>query len=127
MKPSTNVFKWLNRLMVVVFLASAVVQYNDPDPLVWILIYGLAAAASLAAVNWNRAWLLSSIVGAVTLAWSVALLPHFFGKVGFSGIFESMTMKSAEVEYAREFGGLMIVTAWMAVVTLVSLKTEKNK
>ena len=122
-----NVFKWLNRLMVVVFLASAVVQYNDPDPLVWILIYGLAAAASLAAVSWNRAWLLSSVVGVVAIVWSVALVPHFFGKVGFFEISESMTMKSDDVEYAREFGGLLIVAAWMAVVTLVSLKMEKNK
>ncbi len=127
MNPSTNVIKWLYRLMVVVFVASAVVQYNDPDPLVWILIYGLAAAASLAAVSWNRAWLLSSIVGVVAIVWSVAIVPHFFGKVGFSEIFESMTMKSVEVEYAREFGGLLIVAAWMAVVTLVSLKMEKNK
>ena len=127
MNPSTNVFKWLNRLMVIVFLASAVIQHNDPDPLIWILIYGLAAALSLVAVSWHRAWLLSSTLGVIAIVWSIALVPNFFGQVGFSELFESMTMKSAEVEHTREFGGLLIIATWMAVVTLVSLKMEKNK
>ena len=127
MNPSTNVFKWLNRLMVIVFLASAVIQHNDPDPLIWILIYGLAAAVSLVTVSWHRAWLLSSTLGVIAIVWSIALAPNFFGQVGFPEIFESMTMKSAEVEHTREFGGLLIIATWMAVVTLVSLKTEKNK
>jgi len=41
-------FKAFNLLMVVLFLLSASVQLNDPDPMLWISVYVLAAAFSMA-------------------------------------------------------------------------------
>ena len=40
---------FLNALFFVAYLLSAIVQYNDPDALPWILIY-LAASLNLIAV-----------------------------------------------------------------------------
>ncbi len=41
------VFKVANWLMIAAFLFSVAVQYNDPDPIRWMLVYGLAALACI--------------------------------------------------------------------------------
>ena len=50
-----------NWIAALVFATCAVLQYNDPDPLRWILIYGAAAATSLVywrlRPRWLRIWL----------------------------------------------------------------------
>ena len=35
-----------NYVMLAVFILCIAVQYNDPDPGIWMLIYGLAAIVS---------------------------------------------------------------------------------
>ncbi len=103
----------LNVVLTVAFLFSVLVQHNDPDGLVWIGIYGAAAAVCFAfAVHRMRSWH-AYAVGIIALAWAVALVPSFWGHVGLSDLFGSFEMKSAAVERAREFGGLLIVAAWM--------------
>lgn len=107
-----------NRLMTVLFLIAAVLQYNDPDPLRWMAIYGLAALACLLAL---AGWLprpLSALVGLAALAWAATLAPAVVGRVSIGELFESFTMKSQSVEEAREMGGLLVVAAWMAVLAL---------
>ena len=37
-------------MMAVLFLIAAALQYNDPDPLRWMAIYGLAVLACLLAL-----------------------------------------------------------------------------
>ena len=41
--------KVLNLILAVMFLLFAFVQINDPDPVLWILIYGLMAVACILA------------------------------------------------------------------------------
>ena len=114
-------FQWL---MTAAFTFSAAVQYNDPDPLPWMAIYGTAAAASAWAALKARGypWALSALVGAVALVWGLSLLPQVVGKVRLPELFASWEMRSPRVEVAREAGGLLIVAAWMAVTTLVRLR-----
>ncbi|MDP5061169.1 MAG: transmembrane 220 family protein, partial [Maribacter sp.] len=40
-------FKILGYVFAVLFTVGAVLQYNDPDSLNWIIIYGVAALISL--------------------------------------------------------------------------------
>ena len=40
------VFKVISAGMVIVFIASCAVQYNDPDPLTWVIAYGIAGVFS---------------------------------------------------------------------------------
>ena len=42
---SRKVFAIANGIMAAMFLLSAVLQYNDPDPLRWIALYAAAALA----------------------------------------------------------------------------------
>ena len=105
--------------MAVLFLIAAALQYNDPDPLRWMAIYGLAALACLLALAGRLPRLAPALIGLATLAWAATLAPGVVGRVSIGELFESYAMKSEPVEEAREMGGLLVVTAWMAVLALV--------
>ena len=40
-------FKTLGFVFAILFAIGAVLQYNDPDSLHWIIVYGIAALVSL--------------------------------------------------------------------------------
>ncbi|MEO6726888.1 MAG: transmembrane 220 family protein [Blastocatellia bacterium] len=119
--------KILNYVMTAAFLFSVAVQYNDPDPLRWMAIYGAAAAACVMAIQRRGEWLLPAAIGAIALVWALSYAPQVIGKVRFGELFEAFEMKDARVEVAREMGGLLIVTVWMAVLTVVSLRRRAAK
>ena len=110
----------LNGFMALLFLFAAAVQYNDPDPLQWMAIYAAAAVLSGLAA-WRITifpWLAPALVGLIALLWAASIAPRALGKVPLSEMFRSWEMKSPVVEENREMFGLLIVTAWMVVLTL---------
>ena len=113
-----KLFKPLNYVMLAMFLFSLAVQYNDPDPWVWMTIYGLAAAACLLANKQPSQWWLSGALLLVTIGWAATIAPRVLGRVAFAELFEAWEMKDLRVEEAREFGGLLIVAVWMLVLFL---------
>jgi hypothetical protein len=54
--------------MAVLFLVAAAVQYNDPDPLRWMAIYGLAGLACLLALAGWLPRLAPVLIGLAALA-----------------------------------------------------------
>ena len=112
----SKVLTILNYSMLAVFLLCVVVQYNDPDPLGWSLIYSAAALNCLFAARWRFHWSMPALVIVVALVAAGTLAPNVIGKVSFGDIFASVRMKSIEVEQAREFGGLFIIATWMTVL-----------
>jgi hypothetical protein len=113
-------FKIANWVMLVAFLFSVAVQYNDPDPVRWMLIYGLAALACILKLMGRLKWYLPAAVGAAAFGWAASLAPHVIGKTTFGEMFQSFDMINTVVEEAREMGGLLIVVAWMGVLVAVS-------
>jgi hypothetical protein len=115
---ATTVF---NAIFLIAFLLSALVQYNDPDALPWILIY-LAAAAMCILQTLARCprWLPVTLL-IVSLGWMGALLPAIVGQVSPAEVFESISMRTRAVEEAREIGGLALVAAWSAVLALLPI------
>jgi hypothetical protein len=99
--------------MAALYLLSVAVQYNDPDPLRWIAIYGAAAVAAawLPSRRWAIGLALATAVAA--LVWAVALTPEIWGRVGFSDLWKKMSEKGGAVEVEREIGGLVIVVGWL--------------
>jgi hypothetical protein len=104
--------------MMVMFLFSMAVQYNDPDPLHWMAIYGAAAVACVLALRNRLHPAVSAAIGAVAVVWAVTLAPGVWGQVGFNELFQEFEMSSPLIEEAREMGGLFIVAVWMAVLSL---------
>jgi Transmembrane family 220, helix len=112
-------FRALNAGMALLFLFAAVVQYNDPDPLRWVAIYGAACVASIRAAAgrpFHPAF--ATGIAAVALIWSLAIMFPGQGGAAYRHMFDAWEMTAANVEEARETVGLLIVAAWMAALAV---------
>jgi hypothetical protein len=122
-----KLFKPLNYLFLALFVSSVIVQYNDPDPWVWMTIYGLAATACVVAMPQPGQWLLSGVLLLITTLWAASIAPRVWGRVAFGELFEAWEMKDLRVEEAREFGGLLIVAVWMLVLFVRACQTRLTR
>jgi hypothetical protein len=101
-------------LAFLLFAAAVLVQYNDPDALFWMLIYGSIAALSLAAF-FDRYY--PRITAALALVYLIAVfwfLPNFLNTS--LEAFSSVRMKNVEHELVRETWGLLICFVWTLVL-----------
>ncbi len=107
--------KTLALIFALIFVLFAAVQYNDPDPQVWIPIYAFAAVACVMAyAGLGRPWfyVLMALVYAGTAIWQWP--PAFEGF-----LLDKIGMKTINIELAREAGGLaicavaMLTMAWL--------------
>ena len=113
----SRLFRWVNWAMVPLFLLAVVVQWNDPDPVRWMAVYGAAFGVSLAvALRGRLAMTIPILVGLVALLWSLTAMTGGAPAAGYSHMFDAWEMKSESIEAAREATGLLIVAAWMFVV-----------
>ena len=114
------VFRALNGLMAALFALAVAVQYNDPDPVRWMAIYGAACVVTLLVAIRGHAPLAASVaVGFIALAWCVYWASTSRAALGTYGhMFDAWEMKNEPIEEAREASGLLIVSVWMAVVAL---------
>lgn len=115
MKPG-RAFRALAALMCGMFLLSVAVQWNDPDPWLWMPIYGLAAALA----GLGAAGRLPLGPNAAALALFLALFALWAPSLVTARreAFEHWHMLSAHDEQAREAGGLALCALWSAVQTL---------
>jgi hypothetical protein len=122
------VIRVLNGIMAVLFVVSAALQWNDPDPLEWAAMYLAAATAcGLFALGRREAPYVALAVCAVAVVWAATLLPSVVGRVAPSEMFESMQAKDGMVEVARESGGLLIVAAWSATIGVLGLRRARPR
>ncbi len=101
-----KIFGWLFGILC---LVSAVLQYNDPDPMVWISIYVIIAAISFA-------FALGKVKAVVPLlAGVIAILGCWYT---FPEQFQGFTIGEGDIkniEEGRESIGLLIVALVMFV------------
>jgi len=118
--------KLLNWLFCLSFLLSAVLQYNDPDPVVWILMWGVAGVACLLHGIGKLPQKLPIIVGVIALVWGFALLPGIIrtaADIRWNEVFMQASMSNITVEWVREMGGLLIIAIWMGVLVMKDRKS----
>lgn len=107
-----------NYVMAAVFFFCVVVQYNDPDPVQWMTIYGLGTIACILYLTRKLKWYISGAIGLAALIWAATILPDVLGKpTDWPHVFGTMHMISPTVENTREIGGLLIVACWMFILT----------
>ena len=93
-------------VMAVIFVIFAVLQYNDPDPYVWIPIYLYAALLSILFYRGQvPAWLLW-VSAAVFLAGAIYMWPEHW-----QGVALEQGMKTMDIEHGRESLGLGLCVA----------------
>jgi hypothetical protein len=118
---------WLgaNAIMLLMFAFSVVVQVNDPDPLVWMTVYGAAAVVCGLELRRRTPWWAACGVGVVALVWAVTIAPRVVGVVPFTSMFAEFEMKDAGVEEAREMYGLLLVAAWMLAIEVAVIRRRR--
>jgi drug/metabolite transporter (DMT)-like permease len=114
MSPGKGILRPLNIGMTIIFLLCAAVQYNDPDPLQWMTIYGVAAGACVLALRGRLSVLAAALIAAVALTWAAALAPGVAGRSNVALL----------AEEGRETLGLLIVGLWMIVLVIAIRKPQ---
>ncbi len=118
MSPSSLGWRAADAVMLLLFAFGAAVQLNDPDPVRWIAVFALAAAACLLSLLRRLRWAPPAILGAAALTWAATLAPRVVGRVPFGEMFGAFEMKNVGVEESREMYGLLIIGTWMAVLAV---------
>ena len=102
----------LNSFLALMFLAFAFVQVNDPDPILWILIYGAMAVLSVMAIFEYYVPIVLYLLGVGYAVYLILLFPgmmDWFHSADRSLLFDDLAkMQYYYIEEAREFLGLMI-------------------
>ncbi len=97
------------------FILFAGFQFNDPDPQVWIPIYGFAAMACfMAYFGVGKPWFFWGMAAIYIVAAVYQWPPKFEGF-----LFSEIGMRSINIEQAREAGGLAICAAVMSLLALL--------
>jgi hypothetical protein len=121
--------KIFNIVFLVLFVISAGLQYNDPDPALWILIYLFGAMICFFAIR-KKFYPRLSLAGIILLF--IYALYLFFDKDGVlswltehqaENIAGSMKASSPWIEETREFFGLLILISVLSI-NFFSLRKE---
>lgn len=122
--------KVLNLVLAALFLLFAFVQINDPDPALWILIYGLMAVACILAAF--RYYYLTALV-VLLVAYVGYSFVFVSGMIEWlrsedrSLIFDDLAkMQYPYIEESREFMGLWICIL-VLVMHLFSARTARRR
>lgn len=118
----------VNFILAVLFLVFAFVQINDPDPLIWILIYGAMAVASVMAIF---AYYPFRFLLALLVAYTVYSFTYFDGVVEWlrqdnkAGLFDEIAkMEHWYIEEAREFLGLLICIIVLVIYIILARRKK---
>ena len=124
-----KLMKTLNLFFIILFVFSAALQYNDPDPYVWIPIY-LYAAVLCALAAKKKFYPMAYWIGIVV--YGVYAAYEFFAKDGVldwmqkhhaENIASTMKAETPWIEETREFFGLII----LIVVLLMNYFYSRKK
>ncbi len=119
--------KIFNIVFAIIFLAFAAVQYNDPDPFLWIGIYGMMTIVCVLAVigRFYKIFMITLMVG--YLVYAAMLLPAcitWLQSDDRSLLFDDIAkMQFPYIEETREFLGLMICI----IVLLINYIRKPNQ
>ena len=114
-----------NVVAALMFAASVAVQYNDPDPLPWMAIYGGAAIIALLEISHRVRPVFPALLSLTALGWAATIAPRVIWKVPFAEMFGAFEMKNVGIEESREMYGLLLVALWMAAVALAGWRRGK--
>ena len=117
----------VNFILAVMFLVFAFVQINDPDPVIWILIYGAMAVLSIMAIFnfYPKKFIIGLMVLYILYSFVyVRGVWEWLQQEDKSLLFDDVAkMQYPYVEQAREFLGLLICII-VLIVFVVRLRRK---
>ncbi len=116
-----SIFKILGFLFAILFLVAAILQYNDPDSLIWIIIWGFAALFSLAFALQKISFMPLFFSGVMALGGFFYCYPEKFEgfEIGGGAI--------KNVEEGREAFGLLIIAVVLLAFAWKTYSARKLK
>lgn len=121
--------KIFNIVVIFLFIVFAGLQYNDPDPYIWVTIYLYGALVSYLALSNRFKPALYYIGFTVYLGYALFLLFDKTGAISWAtehhaeNIVQSMKATKPWIEETREFGGLAI----LLTVFVINFFHQKKK
>jgi hypothetical protein len=117
------ILKFINFVMLLLFTLSVLVQYNDPDPVSWMLIYGAGCAICILFAMKKMRWTLlgGALVAAVSGILVLFKIPDLTVN-GFRHMLDDVHMTQQGVEAAREFLGLLIIVVWVLILAFFAYR-----
>ncbi len=103
-------------ILAIIFILFAAVQYNDPDPYIWIPIYGAVAVVCI--LSHQKKYyppIILAILGGLSIYW-MTYIPSVIQwfKDGMPSIASTMKAETPFVELIREFFGLLLAMLTLA-------------
>jgi hypothetical protein len=123
--------KVINIILIVVFVLSAALQYNDPDPYLWIPVYLFGAFLCYRAIiqKYDLPFYVLGFIGygsyAVYLFFSDSGVLSWWQDHHAENIAQSMKATKPWIEETREFIGLLLLIATM-IMNTVWLSKRRN-
>ena len=120
----------VNFLFAVMFLTFAFVQINDPDPVIWILIYGAMAVLSIMAMFefYPRKFIIGLII--LFILYGMVYIPgmlEWLRQDNKALLFDDLAkMQHPYIEEAREFLGLLICIGVLIFYAVRSRRKMKS-
>ncbi len=117
-----------NLVAAVLFVLFAALQYNDPDPYIWIPIYVVSAYVCFQTYKGKFDRFSHWIIVAFCLIYAVRLMIDPNGVIAWfkehdaENLVQSMKATKPWIEQTREFGGLLIIL----LVTSVNIIANKK-
>ncbi|MCA0933326.1 transmembrane 220 family protein [Lutimonas saemankumensis] len=110
-KNNSKPLKWINWFFLLIFSFFTYVQFNDPDPYIWVLIYGsVAILFGLSSLIKVPVWVLKILIAVISII-AVFHLEFFYDWLiseEKSELFGEMVYTKPYIEGTREFFGLLI-------------------
>ena len=97
-------------VMGALFVYAAVVQYNDPDPLQWMIVYGVAAILCGLFLFGRLSVALTAMIVGLGVVWSAYLAFRLISQ----GMFFDENQMVGIAEEGREMLGLLIIVGWIS-------------
>ena len=123
--------KILNSILALMFVVFAFVQVNDPDPILWILIYGAMATIAVMAIF---EFYISKLMWVLTIGYSLYAIMLFPGLIDWlnsddrSLLFDDLAkMQFVYIEESREFLGLAICIVVLIFYLFRSYRSKRNQ
>ena len=94
-----------NAIMLILFISWAGFQYNDPDGLLWMAVYGAAGIECILYFMGRLPRFLAISYGGLCVAWAIVL-----------GVVVAINGEFIFEERGREMFGLVICAVWTAIL-----------
>ena len=117
--------KVLNILFALTGLVFAYLQFNDPDPYIWVPIYLLVALiagmAAFGKFNKLLIWI-AIIIFTASCLYEIPYLVEWLSQHNEDNLLHDMQDDKPWIEHSREFGGLFISLMMILIIRKQSVK-----